>query len=72
MNLLFPDGPAPITEMTVVAVPSSDFDPTKHLGALQAVSPEEDRLVVFRAVAKDLSDPTKMQRWAAHLRSAPL
>ena len=72
INLLFPDGPAPLTEMTIIAVPSLSFDPMKHLGALRAVSPEEDRLVVFKAVVRDIDDPAKMQMWAGYLCTAPL
>ena len=72
MNLQFPDGPAPVDEMIVIAVPSSSFAPMDHQGALEAVSPEEDRLVVLKAVVRDIADGKKMQQWAAHLSSVPM
>ena len=72
MNLQFPDGPAPVDEMIVIAVPSNTFAPMDHLGALEAVSPEEDRLLVLKAVVRDIEDSKKMQLWAAHLSSVPM
>ena len=72
MNLQFPDGPAPVQEMIVIAVPSNSFEPLNHRGALEAVSPEEDRIVVLKAVIRDIEDGKKMQQWAAHLSSVPM
>ena len=70
--LQFPTGATPNNEVTVIAAHTMDFDPMQHRGALQAVSPEEDRRVLLKTVAQYLGDATAMNLWAAHLRAAPL
>ena len=72
VRLLFGDGPSPIATPTVIAVPDEHYDPMEHKGELDVVSPEEDRLVILKAVERDLEDPTKAANWAKHLRSVPL
>ena len=71
MRLNFPE-PRPITEPIVIAVPNPDFNPLQHKESLKAVSPEEDRLMVLKAVVRDLEDAEKMKEWAGYLRVAPL
>ncbi len=72
IKMQFPNGPAPIWQTFVIAVPCATYNPMEHLGVLEAVSPEEDRLVVLKAAVRDIDDPGKMKLWAAHMKTVPL
>jgi hypothetical protein len=56
--------PGPVPFDLVIRVPSADFDPMKHVGGLQCVTPEEVKMAFLKAVVRDKDeDEDVLKEW---------
>ena len=62
MNYYFKKA-SPIPFDLVVRVPSGDFEPMKHVGGLQCVTPEEVKMAFMMAVVRDIEDEAALKEW---------